>query len=238
MRVGPAHGGYVERVGRLQKREGELLVGDGDDVGAQPEAVRDGECDLREPVAGAVEEIGVRVGLLVRDDGGEGVLDSAVGGGGEGGEDVADSLLGLLVRLLLQPLGELAGERYVLLWDGGPVVAQAEPGLEPPGRLGVGTGADVLGREDDVGFDENRRLGVNEVGPLGVEAELAVPNAPGLRRVGTEDRSELDEAVASRDGVPSEVTVLGNEDPLIVVVRLRDRLAVYKAYTGQRERDA
>jgi hypothetical protein len=146
----------------------------------------------------------------VGNDGGEGEFDGAVFGDGEGREDVADSFLGLLVRLLLEPLGELAGERYVFLRDGGPVAAQDEPGLEPPGRLGVGSGARVLGREDDVGLDADGRLRVDEVGPLLVEAELAVSNAPALRRVVAVDRSQLDETVASGDRVPSEVAVLGN----------------------------
>ncbi len=81
--------------------------------------MRDGKSDLREPVPGGVDELWVRVGLLAWDDGGEGVLDGAVGGGDEGRKDVADPLLGLLVRLLLEPLGKLAGERYIFLRTAG-----------------------------------------------------------------------------------------------------------------------
>lgn len=44
--VGPADGGHVEGVGGLQEREGHLVVGEGQDVGAQAQRLGYGQGDL------------------------------------------------------------------------------------------------------------------------------------------------------------------------------------------------
>ena len=169
---------------------------------------------------------------FVRDDRDEGELDGAVGGGLKRRQVVAHAFLGPPVGLLLQPIGDVLGERHVLLWDSGAVVAQSEPGLETAGRLCV-TGASVVRSQNHVRRHPHGGLGVNEVGPGLVEAELGITDPPVFRRITAEDRAQFDEAVTAGDGVPGQVAVLRDEDPLVVLDGVRLGLDADDAHVGQ-----
>ncbi len=161
--------------------------------------------------------------MLARHDRDEHELGLAVSSGVEGCKDVPDPILGLLVRLLTQPLGDVIWERHVRSRDGGSAVAETEPGLEAAGRFHVRAGHACSAARTTSG----------SMRTAGVESISRAPSSS--RRNWLSRMAQFaggrEEAVAASDCVTREVAVLRDQHPLVVVLGQRCRLVADESGT-------